>query len=112
MSGGGCKTRPVELTRLRKHYRSPIGYRTGPRNCETATADEILATIPGRWHVVRRLPTLWLVFTREPTLMHYPRKISNIKRVRKLGFRARMKTRLGRQMISRKRRLGRRLAAA
>ena len=44
--------------------------------------------------------------------MHHPRKISNIKRIRKLGFRARMKTRLGRQMISRKRRMGRRLAAA
>ncbi len=43
--------------------------------------------------------------------MHYPRKISNIKRVRKLGFRARMKTRLGRKMINRKRRLGRRLSA-
>ncbi len=45
-------------------------------------------------------------------LMHYPRRISNIKRVRNLGFRARMKTRLGRKMINRKRRLGRRLAAA
>lgn len=44
--------------------------------------------------------------------MHYPRRISNIKRVRNLGFRARMKTRLGRKMINRKRRLGRRLAAA
>ena len=45
-------------------------------------------------------------------VMHYPRHISNIKRIRKLGFRARMKTRLGRKMISRKRRLGRRIAAA
>ncbi len=44
--------------------------------------------------------------------MHYPRRISKIKRIRKLGFRARMKTRLGRKMISRKRRLGRRIAAA
>jgi len=44
--------------------------------------------------------------------MHYPRHISNIKRIRNLGFRARMKTRLGRKMISRKRRLGRRIAAA
>ena len=44
--------------------------------------------------------------------MHYPRHISNIKRVRKLGFRARMKTKLGRKLINRKRRLGRRLAAA
>ncbi len=44
--------------------------------------------------------------------MHYPRRISNIKRVRKLGFRARMKTKLGRKMINRKRRMGRRVAAA
>jgi ribosomal protein L34 len=44
--------------------------------------------------------------------MHYPRHISNIKRIRKLGFRARMKTSLGRKMINRKRRLGRRIAAA
>lgn len=44
--------------------------------------------------------------------MHYPRKISKIKRIRNLGFRARMKTRLGRKMINRKRRMGRRLAAA
>jgi len=44
--------------------------------------------------------------------MHHPRHISNIKRIRKLGFRARMKTSLGRKMINRKRRLGRRIAAA
>jgi large subunit ribosomal protein L34 len=42
--------------------------------------------------------------------MHYPRRVSKIKRVRKFGFRARMKTRLGRKMINRKRRLGRRLS--
>jgi len=42
--------------------------------------------------------------------MHYPRRVSKIKRVRKLGFRARMKTRLGRKMINRKRRMGRRLS--
>ncbi len=41
--------------------------------------------------------------------MHYPRHISNIKRIRKLGFRARMKTSKGRKMINRKRRLGRQL---
>jgi ribosomal protein L34 len=39
--------------------------------------------------------------------MHYPRKISRIKKVRKQGFRARMKTRKGRAMLSRQRRLGR-----
>lgn len=41
--------------------------------------------------------------------MHYPHKISKIKRVRKLGFRVRMSTKKGRQMINRKRRLGRRV---
>jgi large subunit ribosomal protein L34 len=41
--------------------------------------------------------------------MHYPHKKSNIKRARKIGFRARMKTKKGRQMISRKRRAGRKL---
>jgi len=41
--------------------------------------------------------------------MHYPHKVSNIKRVRKIGFRARMKTKKGRQMINRKRRAGRRV---
>ena len=43
--------------------------------------------------------------------MHYPRRVSKIKRIRKFGFRARMKTRNGRKMISRKRRMGRRLTA-
>ncbi len=41
--------------------------------------------------------------------MHYPHKISKVKRARKLGFRARMKTAKGRQMINRKRRAGRRV---
>ena len=41
--------------------------------------------------------------------MHYPRRVSNTKRIRKFGFRARMKTRLGRKMINAKRRKGRRL---
>ncbi len=39
--------------------------------------------------------------------MHYPRKISRIKKIRKQGFRARMKTRKGRAMLNRQRRLGR-----
>jgi len=39
--------------------------------------------------------------------MHYPHKVSNTKRVRKIGFRARMKTKKGRQMLNRKRRYGR-----
>jgi len=41
--------------------------------------------------------------------MHYPRRVSRIKRVRDFGFRARMKTRLGRKLINRKRSKGRRL---
>lgn len=43
--------------------------------------------------------------------MHYPRRVSKIKRIRKFGFRARMKTKNGRKLINRKRRLGRRLSA-
>ena len=39
--------------------------------------------------------------------MHYHRKTSNIKRIRKVGFRARMKTTRGRKMINSKRRTGR-----
>ena len=41
--------------------------------------------------------------------MHYPRRTSKIKRRRQLGFRARMRTRNGRKIINRKRRLGRRV---
>ncbi|MCH7849267.1 MAG: 50S ribosomal protein L34 [Planctomycetes bacterium] len=41
--------------------------------------------------------------------MHYPRRVSTIKRRRNFGFRARMKTRLGRKLINQKRRAGRRL---
>jgi large subunit ribosomal protein L34 len=41
--------------------------------------------------------------------IHYPKRLSNVKRKRQFGFRTRMKTRLGRQMINRKRRMGRRL---
>ena len=41
--------------------------------------------------------------------MHYPHRKSNIKRARKIGFRKRMRTKKGRQMISRKRRAGRKV---
>ena len=41
--------------------------------------------------------------------MHYPRRISKVKRARKLGFRARMKTNAGRRIINRKRRVGRKV---
>jgi len=41
--------------------------------------------------------------------MHYPHKKSKIKRARAVGFRTRMRTKKGRQMINRKRRVGRRV---
>jgi len=41
--------------------------------------------------------------------MHYPHKTSKIKRARNIGFRSRMRTKKGRQMINRKRRVGRRV---
>jgi ribosomal protein L34 len=41
--------------------------------------------------------------------MHYPHRISKVKRARNIGFRARMKTAGGRKMINRKRRAGRRV---
>lgn len=40
---------------------------------------------------------------------HYPKRRSLIKRARKHGFRARMRTKKGRQMINAKRRKGRSL---
>jgi large subunit ribosomal protein L34 len=57
----------------------------------------------------RRLPDASSEGRIRNTVMHYPHKKSNIKRARKIGFRARMKTKKGRQMISRKRRAGRKL---
>ena len=41
--------------------------------------------------------------------MHYPRRISKVKRARKLGFRARMKPSAGRRIINRQRRVGRKV---
>lgn len=41
--------------------------------------------------------------------MHYPHRISKVKRARKLGFRARMRTKSGRRIINGKRRNGRRV---
>ncbi|MCA9302945.1 MAG: 50S ribosomal protein L34 [Phycisphaerales bacterium] len=39
--------------------------------------------------------------------MHYPRRKSNTKRRRSFGFRARMKTKSGRALLNRRRRIGR-----
>ena len=39
--------------------------------------------------------------------MHYPHRVSKTKRARKIGFRARMRTKSGRRIINRKRRKGR-----
>lgn len=44
--------------------------------------------------------------------MHYPHRISKIKRKRKCGFRARMRTSRGRKLIRNKRRAGRRVSVA
>jgi large subunit ribosomal protein L34 len=41
--------------------------------------------------------------------MHYPHRTSKVKRARKIGFRARMATKKGRQAINRKRRVGRKV---
>ncbi len=41
--------------------------------------------------------------------MHYPHKLSRIKKVRKVGFRARMSTSKGRKVINRQRRVGRKI---
>ncbi|MHA7811937.1 MAG: 50S ribosomal protein L34 [Phycisphaerales bacterium] len=41
--------------------------------------------------------------------MHYPRRKSNVKRRRTVGFRARMKTRSGRKIINKRRRIGRKV---
>jgi len=44
--------------------------------------------------------------------MHYHRKISKRKRSRSIGFRARMRTASGRNLINRKRRRGRKVQVA
>jgi len=41
--------------------------------------------------------------------MHYPHRISKVKRARKIGFRARMRTASGRKLINAKRRAGRKV---
>jgi len=41
--------------------------------------------------------------------MHYPRRVSKIKKVRKHGFRARMKSKGGRKTINARRKIGRKL---
>jgi large subunit ribosomal protein L34 len=46
------------------------------------------------------------------TVMHYPHRLSKIKRKRKSGFRTRMRTHNGRKTINRKRRVGRRVTVA
>lgn len=42
--------------------------------------------------------------------IHYPRRTSKVKRRRRFGFRARMKTKAGRALINRRRRIGRKIS--
>lgn len=44
--------------------------------------------------------------------MHYPHRVSKIKRKRSIGFRARMKSKSGRKVINRQRRVGRSVNSA
>ncbi len=44
--------------------------------------------------------------------MHYPRRVSRIKKKRSQGFRARMKTKSGRKIINGRRKIGRHLKFA
>jgi len=44
--------------------------------------------------------------------MHYPHRVSRVKRKRSIGFRARMKTKGGRKLINRQRRIGRNINSA
>jgi large subunit ribosomal protein L34 len=41
--------------------------------------------------------------------VHYPRRVSKIKKKRQMGFRARMRTKSGRKIINARRRIGRRV---
>lgn len=41
--------------------------------------------------------------------MHYPRRVSTLKKKRAMGFRARMRTKSGRKIINARRRIGRRI---
>jgi len=41
--------------------------------------------------------------------IHYPRRVSNVKRRRTVGFRAKMKTKSGRKILNKRRRIGRKL---
>jgi large subunit ribosomal protein L34 len=43
---------------------------------------------------------------------HYPKRVSRVKRKRAIGFRARMKTKSGRKLLNRQRRVGRSLNVA
>lgn len=43
--------------------------------------------------------------------VHYNRRLSRIKKIRKSGFRARMKTKSGRKIINNRRRIGRKLTS-
>jgi len=48
----------------------------------------------------------------QEAIVHYPKRVSRIKRKRSIGFRARMRTSNGRKLMNRKRRVGRTLNVA
>jgi large subunit ribosomal protein L34 len=89
----------------KEHRTAPIYLKIGPAN--------------GRLHIDLENPRnrRLAVATRSDSIfdppneasMHYPHKISRTKKIRKVGFRARMSTRKGRKIINSKRRLGRSL---
>ncbi len=43
--------------------------------------------------------------------MHYPHKNSKLRKKRRVGFRARMRTSSGRKILNRRRRIGRKLTS-
>lgn len=77
--------------------------RNGPRYTKGFAPDSPLADAPNRAYIPP--PRANRPFAEAS--MHYPRRASKIKRARKSGFRARMRTRNGRKTLSRKRRVGR-----
>lgn len=87
-----------------------------PRQAKTAPGSPVF---PAQWRDPPSPSMLPLAMppdganSREPPMsMHYPHRVSRIKRKRAIGFRARMKSANGRKLLNRKRRVGRSLNVA